>query len=138
MYCSNGSLLSVTFTLRIEKMKGLSVGCILLVSFAVIAEEPKIQAKQSRDYLGETVVACGKVAQVSKGRKAHYLNIDESYPNETLSLLIWDENFPKFEQHHGDLSKLTLKNVCAKGKIVEYKQSLQIQMSNPEYLEVKN
>ena len=119
-------------------MKGLSVGCVLLITFAVVAEEPKIQANQSRDYLGQTVVACGKIAQVSKGRKAHYLNFDESYPNETLAVLIWDDNFPKFEQLYGDLSQLTSKNVCARGKIVEYKQSLQIQMSNPQYLEVKS
>lgn len=111
---------------------------LIIVSFGlscgVQASESRIEAYKAPFHVGETVMACGEVVQVSKGKKAHYLNLDNKYPNQTLTVLIWDNNLQGFEARFGELSQLEQHRVCARGKITEYKNSLQIQVSNPQFL----
>jgi len=108
--------------------------CGLGFSFSSGASEQRIEAYKAPFHVGETVMACGRVAQVSKGKKAHYLNLDKRYPNQSLTVLVWDSNLKGFEQRFGNLTKFKNQRVCVRGKITEYKNSLQIKVSNPQYL----
>ena len=108
--------------------------CGLGFSFGTGASELRIEAYKAPFHVGKTVMACGDVAQVSKGKKAHYLNLDKRYPNQSLTVLVWDNNLEAFEQRFGKLTKFKNQKVCARGKIIEYKNSLQIQVSNPQFL----
>ncbi|MDW1924896.1 hypothetical protein R7Q39_05610 [Vibrio sp. 947] len=107
---------------------------MLSTSFLSNAKEPRIEASKAAFHVGDTVMACGTVAQVSKGKKAHYLNLDNRYPNQTLAVLIWDSNLQGFEQRFGKITKFESQRVCARGQITEYKNSLQMQVSNPQFL----
>ncbi|MGC9403964.1 hypothetical protein ACP43V_16050 [Vibrio genomosp. F10 str. 9ZC157] len=117
-------------------MKNKIVMLLILLgaSFLTNAAEPRIEASKAAFHVGETVMACGTVAQVSKGKKAHYLNLDNRYPNQTLAVLIWNNNLKGFEQRFGQITQFENQRVCARGKITEYKNSLQIQVSNPQFL----
>ncbi|ARR49167.1 hypothetical protein ETN89_13755 [Photobacterium damselae subsp. damselae] len=120
-------------------MKNLTlVGTLFLtlatLSIQVRADEQRIEAYRAAFHVGETVMACGVVADVHKGRKATYLNLDEPFPNQSLAVLIWDNKLSGFENRFGQLTRFNGEKVCVRGKIVEYKNSLQMQVSNPQFL----
>lgn len=120
-------------------MKNLTlVGTLCLSLMAlptqVRANEQRIESYRAALHVGETVMACGVVAQVHKGRKATYLNLDKPYPNQSLAILIWDDNLKGFENRFGQLTRFNEQKVCVRGKITEYKNSLQMQVSNPQFL----
>ncbi|WP_394145697.1 hypothetical protein [Vibrio atypicus] len=117
-------------------MKIQRLAFVVILSFVSLSSnaEPKIEAFKAPFYVGETVMACGNVSQVSQGKKAKYINLNKKYPNQELTLLIWNNHVSKFTQRFGELDKLENSRVCARGKITEYKNSLQIKLSNPQFL----
>ena len=94
----------------------------------------KIEAKESKPYFGQYVTACGTVVQVKKMSKMTYLNIDYRYPNQSLTLLVWDTNINTFNKKFGNLTSLVNKRVCAIGDITKYKGKLQIHVDNSDLL----
>lgn len=104
--------------------------------FTLHASEPRIEARKAAFHVGEMVMACGTVVQVSKAKKAHYLNLDNRYPNQTLAVLSWNNNLKGFEQRFGKMYQFENQRVCVRGKITEYRNNLQIQLSNPQFLRV--
>lgn len=96
--------------------------------------EGRIATIKAPFYVGQTVMACGVVAQHSIGKKANYLNFDKPYPNQSLSALIWNDKTAGFEQRFGNLKSLVNQRVCVRGPITEYKNTLQIVVSNPQFL----
>lgn len=120
-------------------MKNLTIVgtlCFALTALStqVRADEQRIEAYRAVFHVGETVMACGVVADVHKGRKATYLNLDKPYPNQSLAVLIWDDKLSGFENRFGQLARFNGQKVCVRGKIAEYKNSLQMQVSNPQFL----
>lgn len=103
----------------------------LIISFGPKGSELKIEAYQAPSYIGETVIACGNIAQVSEGQKALYLNLDSRYPNQSLTFLVWNNNLKDYNFNLGKLTRLKNRRVCASGEIIEYKGSLQIHVSTP-------
>ena len=58
-------------------------------AFPARAEE-QIEAVRAPFHIGESVVACGKVAQVSvHSGVTYHINSDRLYPNQMLALVIW-------------------------------------------------
>lgn len=114
--------------------------CIILTILSVLsfgpvyADEPRIEAYQSAFHVDKTVMACGKVVEVKMNAKLTYLNLDKPFPDQTLGLLIWEDKIPEFETKFGNLSTLQNQRVCARGKITEYKDSLQMKLTNPQFL----
>ncbi|PMH46201.1 hypothetical protein BCU68_08690 [Vibrio sp. 10N.286.49.B3] len=106
----------------------------VMLSFNVQSSEEKIEASKAPFYVGKTVMACGQVAQVSKNNKANYLNFDKKYPNQVLMALIWENKLQGVEKRFGNIKNLEGRRVCVRGKITEYKNKLQIQVSNPQYI----
>jgi hypothetical protein len=98
-----------------------------------LAEE-QIEALKAPFHVGESVLACGKVAQVTVRSEVAYINLDRPYPNHALALVIWKSELPSYETRFGKLSTLEGKRVCARGKIEEYRKSLQMILKNPQFL----
>ena len=99
----------------------------------VLAEE-QIEALKAPFYVGKSVMACGKVAQVTVRSEITYINLDRPYPSQTLALVVWQNELPAYEARFGKVSALENKRVCARGIIEEYRKTLQIIMSNPQFL----
>lgn len=107
---------------------------ILLGFKSINAAEPKIEAYKAPFYVGQTVMACGKVAEVKEGKKSIFLNLDHSYPKQTLTILIWNNKLDAFTNKFGNLRTFVGERVCARGPIVDYKGRLEIVLSNPQFL----
>lgn len=109
---------------------------LLLISTStmVFATEPTIKTQDAPLYVGQTVVACGNIVQIVKRPSVSYLNFDQSYPSQTLSAVIWPDMLPNIEKQHGKLEAMRGQSYCVRGMVSEYKNSLQIKISNSNYL----
>ena len=116
----------------------LAVSILSLSSIASNANEPKIKAFKAPFHVGKTVMACGDLAQVKHLSNRHYLNLDKKYPNQTLTILVWDSDYRWFEERFGSIDGFVGRRFCARGKIEEYKNNMQIQVSNPQFLRLMN
>ena len=96
--------------------------------------EEQIEALRAPFHVGESVLACGKVAQVTVRSEVAYINLDRPYPNDALALVIWQSELAAYETKFGRLSTLEGKRVCARGTIEEYRKSLQLVLKNPQFL----
>lgn len=112
----------------------------LLIALAAIctAAQTKIMAREAKDHVGETETVCGKVVSTryavgSKGQPT-FLNLDEPYPKEIFTILIWGENRSKFATPE---SKYRDENVCVTGKITSYRGTPEVVASEPSQILVE-
>lgn len=116
-------------------MKYIILFCLFCIG-CIHAAELKIEALKAPFHVGESVMACGILAQVTERPKQTYLSMDKAYPNQSLTLLIWADDYPQFVQRFGGMKKHIKKRVCARGLIEEYKNTLQINVVNPQFLRI--
>lgn len=80
--------------------KSVWVPVLLFYLSLSLAAEQSIQAKDAKDHVGENVTVCGVVASTHFARSSRgqptFINLDESYPNQIFTLLIWGSDRPKF------------------------------------------
>jgi hypothetical protein len=119
-------------------MKQLSVilcamSCLLLSNCGSGSAE--IEAKDAKKYVGFVKSVKGVVADVkiSEGhyKNPNYINFGKPYPNQDLTVVVYGDFKKKFSK---ELSSLKGRNVRIKGKIMWYKQNLQIR--NPLDIEI--
>src|SRR5271155_863290 len=118
------------------KFKILSV--FLVLAFSTAAQSNKITAREAKDHIGEVQTVCGKVASThfasgSKGQPT-FLNLDEPYPKEIFTILIWGSDRPKFGAPE---SKYRDARVCVTGKITSYRGTPEIIATEPSKIEVQ-
>jgi hypothetical protein len=76
---------------------------LVLAPFATNAQSRPLKtltAAEAKDHIGELNVVCGKVASTryaatTRG-KPTFLNLDNPYPSQVFTILIWGENREKF------------------------------------------
>jgi hypothetical protein len=95
---------------------------ILTVSLCIFAQGNKITAREAKDHVGELATVCGKVANThyaspTKGQPT-FLNLDEPYPREVFTTLIWGTDRHKFGNPE---SKYRDAWICVTGKISSYR-----------------
>lgn len=101
---------------------------LLLSSFCYGATE--IDAKDAPFHEGKQVIACGTLKEISRFKRGIYLNMDESFPKQSLTLVVWEDDLAEFNQEHGSLQKLVNSRVCGKGTVTEYRGRTQISLYN--------
>ena len=111
-----------------KSARSLITACFLfLIALSTSAQSNKITAAEAKDHVGETRTVCGKVVSThyatgSKGQPT-FLNLDEPYPKEVFTILIWGSDRAKFgtpETKYKDAS------VCVTGKITSYRGKAEI------------
>jgi hypothetical protein len=115
------------------KVRLLSVCLALTLSAA--AQTAKITARQAKDHVGETQTVCGKVvsanfASRSKGQPT-FLNLDEPYPHEIFTIVIWGSDRSKFGTPE---SKYQGASVCVTGRITSYRGTPEIVATEPSQI----
>lgn len=110
------------------------IAALVLFASSVQAEEPKIDSSKAAFYVGSNVMVCGFVSEVKNFSKGVYLNMGPNYPGQHISVLIWEDDIAGFNSRFGILSVFIGKRVCARGLIEAYRNSLQIKVSNPQFL----
>ena len=114
-------------TKRILAAVGLGV---LLLSQALA--ENSISAADAKNHIGENATVCGWVASAhfaatSRG-KPTFLNLDEPYPNQIFTIVIWGSDRPTF----GDPESMYRgKRICVSGAIESYRRVPEIIAREP-------
>jgi hypothetical protein len=116
-------------------MKRRILTAILVFAFCTAAQTGRITAGQAKDHIGEVQTVCRKVASThfaarSKGQPT-FLNLDEPYPKEIFTILIWGSDRPKFGSPE---TKYQNASVCVTGKITSYRGTAEIVASEPSQI----
>jgi len=111
---------------------------ILAVLFVTAAQSGKITPKQAKDHVGEVQTVCGKVvstrhAATSKGEPT-FLNLDEPYPKQVFTIIIWGSNRAKFTDPE---KKYRDSQICVTGKITSYRGTPEITASDPTEIQIE-
>jgi hypothetical protein len=104
-----------------------------------ISEAGTITAAQAKDHAGEVETVCGKVvsrhyAASTRGRPT-FLNLDEPYPNQIFTIVIWGSDRGKFGQPE---ERYRDKHVCVKRMIRVYRGTPEIVAHAPSQIEESN
>jgi len=117
--------------------RSLITACFLffLFAFNTAAQTNKITAAEAKDHVGETGTVCGKVvsthyAAKSKGEPT-FLNLDEPYPKEVFTILIWGSDRAKFGAPE---TKYKDAKVCVTGKITSRREKPEIIATEPSQI----
>ena len=99
-------------------------------------DKKKINTVQARKFVdsAKKVTVCGTVVSTHKSNKGHvFINLDKSFPNQIFSVTIWASNIVNFS--YAPDSELTGKKICVTGKVVNYKGTPSMYLSNERQIE---
>jgi DNA/RNA endonuclease YhcR with UshA esterase domain len=107
----------------------------LLVVPGLQAQTKRITTAEAKDHIGDKATVCGRVvsthyAKNSKGEPT-FLNLDEPYPKEVFTVLIWGSGREKFGVPE---SKYRDARVCVTGKITSYRGTAEIVATEPSQI----
>jgi hypothetical protein len=116
-------------------MRTMLFGIVLAIGLCAAAQTSKITARQARNHIGEVQTVCGRVASTryaprSKGQPT-FLNLDEPYPNEIFTIVIWGDDRSKFSTPESEYRDA---NVCARGKITRHRGTPEIVATEPNQI----
>jgi DNA/RNA endonuclease YhcR with UshA esterase domain len=98
-----------------------------------------ITAAQAKDHVGEAATVCGKVVSthysVRSRSQPTFLNLDEPYPRQIFTIVIWGSDRVKF----GDPEqKYRGKQICVKGQIKEFRGVPEVVAHEPTQIKTQN
>ena len=116
-------------------MRHTILSALLVLALSTSAQTNKITAAEAKDHVGEVRTVCGKVASThyasgSKGQPT-FLNLDEPYPKEVFTILIWGSDRAKFGAPE---TKYKDARVCVTGKITSYREKPEIIANEPRQI----
>lgn len=95
---------------------------ILSFSFNQVLASSKLSATEASKHIGEKATVCGVVAGSHKATNSKgtptFINLDERYPHQLFTILIWGDDLSKFSPSP---STWDGKHVCATGTISSYR-----------------
>ena len=111
--------------------------CTLLLPGHVVAQT-KISAGEAKNHVGQTATVCGNVVSThyaarTKGSPT-FLNLDEPYPRQIFTILIWGSDRSKFGDPE---TKYGNKKVCVTGLIKDYKGVPEVIAEQPSQIEIQ-
>ena len=109
----------------------------MLVALLVPAQglAAELSAQEAASHVGETASVCGTVASANysvrtKGQPT-FLNLDQPYPKQVFTVLIWGSDRAKFGTPEVQFMG---KRLCATGRIESYKGKPEIVATDPRQL----
>ena len=116
--------------------KILSGFLVVVIVFVESIAAGVINPKEAHQHLGENQTVCGIVASThfvsSSKRQPTFLNLDQPYPNQIFTILIWGENRPKFKEAPEKYFKG--KRICVTGIIKIYRGTPEIIVNDPSQI----
>jgi len=116
------------------------VGLMLFCFASSSSAKPQaghITAAEAKNHIGDTTTVCGNVVSThfaarTKGSPT-FLNLDEPYPKQIFTILIWGSDRPKFGDPE---TKYGNKKVCVTGLIKDYKGVPEVIVEQPSQIEI--
>ncbi len=128
-----------------KSIKSLAYFILLILAFLVcastsIAQQEYVNPIDAHKYIGMEKTVCGTVASTtyavrSKGRPT-FLNLDQPYPNQIFTVLIWGSDRNKFKNPPETFFKA--KRICVTGVIESYRGKPEIIVRGPDQIIVKS
>jgi len=123
--------------MRVLKLVSGAVLLFLVLTGAVLAQK-KYSASEAKDHVGENATVCGAVASTryaasSRGQPT-FLNLDQPYPNQIFTILIWGNDRSKFGRPEVEYRN---KRVCVTGTISLYRGVPEIIATVPSQIEIR-
>ena len=117
----------------------LLILCFLIIVSASIAQEHSISPADAQKYIGEKKTVCGMVASATyavrtKGQPT-FLNLDQPYPNQIFTVLIWGSDRKKFSDPPETFYKG--KTICVTGPIKSFKGKPEIIVRDPSQIGIR-
>ena len=99
--------------------------------------QTSIKLDEVSSHIGDSVTVCGKVSGMryfeNSKDKPTFLNIGAKYPNQQLTVVIWESVKTLFT---GKVEDLVDKEICITGRIILYKERPEIVIEKPEQIVV--
>lgn len=123
--------------MRILQIFGLGFLCVV-ASSVVYAQTGRIPAAEAKNHIGERATVCGNVVSThyaarTKGSPT-FLNLDEPYPRQIFTILIWGSDRPKFGDPE---AKYDNKRVCVTGLIKDYRGVPEVVAEQSSQIEIQ-
>jgi DNA/RNA endonuclease YhcR with UshA esterase domain len=124
-----------------------SLACFIFLVFVFlicasnsIAQQESINPIDAHKYIGMEKTVCGRVASATyavrtKGRPT-FLNLDQPYPKQIFTVLIWGSDRNKFK--NPPESFFRGKRICVTGIIKSFRGKPEIVVRSPEQIIVKS
>jgi len=108
------------------------------VSSLLFAQSARLTSAEAKNHVGQNATICGHVASThyaprTKGSPT-FLNLDEPYPNQIFTVLIWGSARSKFGAPE---SKYSNKSICVTGSIKDYRGVPEIVVEEPSQISVQ-
>jgi len=117
----------------------LALAAVLIAaSCAASSTAEKITAAEAKNHVGKNATVCGRVASTnyavrSKGQPT-FINLDEPYPRQIFTALIWGSDRSKFGQPETELKD---KRICVTGLIEQHRGTPEIVLRDRSQLKVE-
>jgi hypothetical protein len=128
-----------------RSIKSLAYFIFLVFVFLIcasnsIAQQESINPIDAHKYIGMEKTVCGRVASATyavrtKGRPT-FLNLDQPYPKQIFTVLIWGSDRNKFK--NPPESFFRGKRICVTGIIKSFRGKPEIVVRSPEQIIVKS
>ena len=123
--------------MRVLRLLGLGF-CCLATWPLLSAQAGHLTATEAKNHIGERATVCGQVVSThyaarTKGSPT-FLNLDEPYPKQIFTILIWGNDRPKFGDPE---TKYGNKKVCVTGLIKDNGGVPEVVAEQPSQIEVQ-
>ena len=124
-----------------KKLRSISQSAFLILTLAalVIAAAPqvnKILSDQARNHIGEKATVCGLVVATryldNSKAKPTFLNFDQTFPNQTFTVVIFESDRAKFREAPEKL--YDGQHICVTGMIREYRKKPEMIVKGPDQI----
>ena len=114
------------------------VAIALLAAVSVTASAATLSAQEAANHVGESATVCGTVASAKyamsvKGQPT-FLNLDEAYPHQVFTALVWGSDRKAFPNPPEALAG---HRICVTGSITEHNGKAEIIVRSPDAITEK-
>ena len=97
-----------------------------------------LNSAEAKNHIGERATVCGNVVSAhyaarTKGNPT-FLNLDEPYPNQIFTILIWGSDRDKFGNPE---TRFQNKKVCVTGVVKDYRGKPEIVAEQPDQIQLQ-
>jgi len=123
-------------------MRTLRLVVLVFVCFASLSsakpQSGHLTAAEAKNHIGERATVCGSVVSTHYAARTNgsptFLNLDEPYPRQLFTILIWGSDRSKFGDPE---AKYGNKRVCVTGLIKDYKGVPEVIAEQPSQIEIQ-
>lgn len=117
------------------KAVALTLASFGFVAFNLGCKSGRMTPAQAKSNIGKAATVCGKVASAryatNTNRKPTFLNLDEPFPRQIFTVVIWENDRAVFGQPEIDLLD---KRICVTGLIEQYNGKPEMILNNKDQL----